>query len=211
MKTSTTLLIALLLSVFVKAQNPGYQKAMGEALTEMGTAQTAEDLQEAANSFSRIATMADGDYLPDYYAALSQINRSFRMQSAAERDKALEAARAHVEKAAELNPGSSEVEVLNGYVLMAKLTIDPANRGQKLTPQVMQSFGKAMGMDPENPRAKVMMARMELGTAQFFGSGTEKPCAMAQRSIPLFEKESPEGFEPSWGREIADGIIAECK
>ena len=95
---------------------------------------------------------------------------------------------------------------------MAKLSVNPAIRGMLLTPKVNAQFGKAMEMDPQNPRAAAMLARMKYGTAQFFNSSTEESCALAERSLALFNEESKtnRGINPSWGKGIAEGLLKAC-
>lgn len=210
MKTLIFTIGLLFLGLTTQAQNPQYMKAMGKALTEMGKAQSAEDIQKVANTFDRIAAQAPTEYLPNYYAALNMIHQSFRTRGTAERDIILDGALERVKTAQGVSPGNDELEVLYGYAMMAKMVADPQTRGQQYSPIIMQSFGKAMGMDPTNPRAMAMMARMELGTAQFFGSEPTKACGMAQQSLELFASEKPEGFEPSWGKEQAEEILQNC-
>ncbi len=212
MKTISISLV-LLISLFtnVHAQDSDYQRAMGEALDELAQAKSAGQLQSLANSFERIANQASTEFHPHYYAAFVLINSSFSLNEAKERDQIIDKAFTHVEKAEALNPGNDEIEVLRGYALMAKMVVDPMARAQQYSPRIMQSFGKAMAMNPENPRAAAMMARQELGTSQFFGTEPVKACSLAQQSLSLFEKEQPQGFNPRWGRDLALEVSLACK
>jgi tetratricopeptide (TPR) repeat protein len=209
MKKSVMIIFALI-TLGTQAQDGAYQQAMGQALGQFGQAQSAEQLQAAANSFERISAQSPEGLYPYYYAALAMINSSFKMEETASRDQVLERAMAQIERADALHPNNDEIEVLRGYNLMAQLAIDPASRGQRLSPAVMQSFGKAMAMNPQNPRATAMMARQEFGMAQFFGSDTARACGMAAMSIELFEAEKASGFEPNWGRSMAEGLLQQC-
>jgi tetratricopeptide (TPR) repeat protein len=206
------LTITLLLAVIiVNAQNSAYQKAMQKAFAEMEAADSAEEIQAVANTFERISQKAEGEYLPHYYAALSLLNYNWYLQNPTERDKVIDQALEHVKKAQELAPQDDEVEVLHGYGLMAKMTVDPMNRGQSYSPRVYQSYGKALAMNPQNPRAMTMMAQMELGTAQHFGTEPTKACELANQSIPLFEAETKtDDFQPTWGIDMAREILANC-
>jgi len=212
MKTVISLLILFLsINTNTFAQNSVYQQAMGEAMGQWGEAKSPEQMREVANSFERISNQATTEFHPHYYAAFVLINSSFAMQQATERDQIIDRAIDHVKKAAALSPGNDEVEVLRGYALMAKMVVDPMSRAQQYSPQIMQSFGKAMAMNPENPRAAAMMARQELGTAQYFGTEPVKACALAAQSLTLFEKEQVEGFNPGWGRDLAEEVSQACK
>jgi hypothetical protein len=210
MKKSILSFALFFIAISLFAQNGAYQQAMGAALGQLGEAKTTEEMHAVANTFERIGAQAEGEMHPHYYAALVLINSSFQIQNATEKDKVIDRAMEHVKKAAAIAPNSDEVEVLNGYSLMARMVVDPSTRGQNYSPRIMQSFGKAMGMNPKNPRAAAMMARQELGTAQFFGSDASRACGLAQKSISLFDEEKPQGFDPSWGRDLAEGVLASC-
>ncbi|NEN22687.1 hypothetical protein G3O08_04095 [Cryomorpha ignava] len=210
MKNQLSVLVLFFFTLTLSAQSPTYQKAMGQAMTAFAEAQTAADFTATANTFTRIAAAGDGEYLPDYYAALSLINQSFRVKDSAERDQLADKAMEHIDAAERISPKNVELEVLRGYALTAKMVVDPSTRGQKYSPMIAQHYGKAMQMDPQNPRAAAMMARNELGVAQFFGSEPTKACALAGRSLELFENETPDGFEPRWGKDVAMEVAAAC-
>src|SRR5690606_41405342 len=96
MKNQITVLAFFILSLTVSAQSPNYQKAMGQAMTAFAGAQTADDFNTSSNTFARIAAAGEGHYLPDYYAALSLINQSFRVKEAAQRDQLADKALDHI-------------------------------------------------------------------------------------------------------------------
>jgi hypothetical protein len=184
---------------------------MKKALAEMEAAETPEAMLAAANTFERIGQKATDEYLPNYYAALNLLNYNWTLQDAAKRDEVIDRAMEQVKMAQQLAPGSDEVEVLNGYALMAKMTVDPMNRGQSYSPRIMQSFGKAMAMNPANPRARIMMARMEIGTAQFMGTEPVKACELARQGAELLKNEKPsDELQPTWGMETAQEILRNC-
>lgn len=212
MKTlATTLLIIFATACSLSAQDGAYEKAMKKALVEMEAAQSPDAMLATANTFERIGQKATDEYLPSYYAALNLLNYNWTLQDPAQRDEVIERAMEQVKKAQAMAPNNDEVEVLNGYALMAKMTVDPMNRGQSYSPRIMQSFGKAMAMNPENPRAKIMMAQMEIGTAQFMGTEPTKACELARQGAELLEKEKPmDELQPSWGMDSAKEILKGC-
>lgn len=211
MKKVSLVLAVLLTAIFAKAQTGNYEKAMGQAMQSWSKAEGPADFNDVANSFSRIATAQDTAYLPDYYAAYVQIIESFYLTDAAKRDQLLAEAQTHIDRADKMSPGNSEVEVMKGYALMAKMVVDPQTRGQQYSPMIMQSFGKAQSMDPTNPRAVIMMARIKLGSAQFFGTGSDEACALAQQGKDMLDKETANGFEPHWGEHEAGAVLKNCK
>lgn len=198
---------------FVKASDPAYVQAIQKQIEAMKTIQNAEESQAVSNGFLRIAEANASEWLPLYYAALTQTTAAFRFD--VNKDQYFDQALELVKKADGIAPGNSEVTALHGYILMGKISLDPANRGQSLSPEAMQLFGKAISLDRENPRAVTLMSQMELGMAQFFGSGPEKACGMARMGLELFAKERAKVDEnyilPTWGKMNAEQVVSACK
>lgn len=211
MKTIYLSIISLFTCFTLMAGNGAYEKAMQKNLEAMAHAQDKQAMLEAANGFERIANNEPEEWLPLYYAALTYINMSFFETGVEAKDAALNKASSFIDRASFIAPEESEIVLLEGYQTMMLLSADPGNRGQSLSPKVMQLFGKAMQMNPENPRAYYLMAQMEFGTAQFFGNGTEKACALVNKSLELFGKGTSENtISPSWGEENANKLGQEC-
>ncbi|MCF1751998.1 hypothetical protein [Mariniradius sediminis] len=215
---NSILTIALLLAsmVSIVASNDAYVQAMQKALTNMRSAASVEDLKKSANAFARIAEMNTSEWLPDYYAALTYANMGFRSQgSLAEKDEFYAQAKKHIQKADAISPNNSEIVAVQGFITMGELAADPQSRGQHLSGEAMQLFGKAISLNRQNPRAIVMMAQMEYGMAQFFGQGPEKACGLLNSSLELFAKEEAskvEGsIEPRWGKSMAEEMKQMCK
>lgn len=207
------LLIGLLVAGFsLHAQGEqAYIKAMSKGLQAMGSAQTVEEIQGVASQFERIAAKVDSEWHPFYYAGLNYINMSMRAEGISTKDKYTAKAQEFIEKAIELDPNNSEIVALQGYNYMAQLAADPGNRGQMLSGKAMQQFSMAIKLNPENPRANALMAQMQFGMAQFFGSPTDKPCGMAQKTIPAFDaEEKGKSLDPTWGKEMAESLISQC-
>ncbi|QSE98787.1 tetratricopeptide repeat protein [Fulvivirga lutea] len=213
MKKLTLILTLLVGALFTNAKDKSaYINAMQDQIETFKGSKSQEELQASANAFERIAQKENEEWLPLYYAAHAYIKIGFNNTlSLDERDSYFDKAIALIEKAGEISPNNSELTALKGFALMGKLSADPANRGQTMSPLVMQTFGQAMQQNPENPRALVLMAQMEFGMAQFFGNGTEKACGMANGSLALFEAEASEGINPTWGAGQAQALLSKCK
>lgn len=184
-----TIFIALLITSFaVKAQGQAeYMQAMVKGLQSMGAERSLENLQASAGQFERIAANVKDQWHPHYYAALNYINASFTVEGIKEKDQLLDKARPFVDKALKLQPNNSEVVALDGFYLMAKLAADPNSRGQSLSGIASQTFSMAIKLDAKNPRAMALMAQMQYGTAQFFGSSTAGACGMVEK-VFLYSK-----------------------
>ncbi len=211
MKNLLVSALILFNTILLQAGNGQYEAAMQKNLQHLQQANDKNALLEVANTFERIAGNEPKEWLPSYYAALAYINMSFKEDGLKAKDASLEKAAQWIGKAAQVAPHESEIVALQGYQSMMSLSADPATRGQSMTPKTMQLLGQAMQMNPENPRAYYLMAQMEFGTAQFFGNSTDKACALAQKSVVLFEKTGEEkSLSPAWGRNGARELAANC-
>jgi len=191
--------------------NDSFEKAMLARIAQLDTASSQEQLIAVANAFERIAQKESSEWLPLYYAGLAYTYLGFDQKfTLSEKDKYFAKAEELAANAAEVSANNSEITTLQGFALMGKLSADAANRGQSLSPQVMQLFGKAMAQNPDNPRALYLMAQMEMGVARFFGKSPDKACGMLKQSVVLFEAQPTKGIEPSWGYEPAKAILQQC-
>lgn len=214
MKTYTFLIAFVLHSVAVFSQpNEAFEEAMKVQIQAMNEVTDAEAAQEVSNAFLRIAEAESSEWLPLYYAALTKIEAAFRFDI--NKDQEFDSAIELIQQASELSPNNSELTALHGYALMGKLSLDPVSRGQSMSPQVMQLFGMAINQDRENPRAVTLMAQMELGMAEFFGSGPQKVCGMARIALDLYKSESAKVDEnyilPTWGAPTAEELAKKCQ
>lgn len=211
-KLSTTLALAFAFIFSAFCADPAYENAMKKQVTAMKNIQTLEESQAVTNAFLRIAEAKPEEWLPLYYAAYLQTTAVFRFE--VDKDQYLDQAMTLVEKAEKIGVDNSEITAMKGYVVMGKISLDPASRGQSLSPQAMQLFGKAISLDRENPRALMLMSQMEQGMAQFFGSGPEKACGLARNAIALYSKEeakvSDDYLLPTWGKTQAEQVAKAC-
>lgn len=214
MKTILSTLVLVFAFIFnVSANDPAFENAMKKQFSAMKTIQTPAESQTVTNGFLRIAEAKTSEWLPLYYAAYLQTMAAFRFE--VNKDQYFEQAMELVTKADKIAPNNSEITALKGFIIMGKLSVDPMNRGQEMSPLAMQTFGKAIALDKENPRATTLMAQMELGMSQFFGSGPEKACGLARMGLELFAKEEAKVTEsyllPTWGKDQAEMIVSQCK
>ncbi|WP_420318463.1 hypothetical protein [Ekhidna sp.] len=203
------LLIFGLLCAAAAMANGQFEKAMGESIPAMFSAQNPEELQNAINKLDRIGD-AEGDrWEPYYYAAFGYIRMSGMYEKAEDKDKYLDLAMTEVEKGDAIKPNDSELEAMRGYIHMIKLTVDPATRGMTYSGLAFTSFQKAIKLNPDNPRAHFLMGRMQHGTAQFMGGGNEDACASLFKAKDLFANGENEvnPFAPSWGKDGTDESI----
>jgi len=171
-----------------------------------------DDIQKAVNTFERIGAAEKTKWEPYYYASFGYIMMAVREQDGTKKDALLDLAQTAIGKATAIKSDESEIAAVEGFIHMIRTSVDPASRGQKYSTLAMQSYGKALGLNPENPRALALMARMQFGTASFFHQEPTEACETARKSLALFDKKPFElTIAPSWGRGIAEELVKGCK
>lgn len=200
------LALGLIFSQHLLADND-YEQAMKKGIENLHNAQSPEAMQQVAHYFERIAAAEIEQWLPYYYAAYTRITLGVMEQS----DTQLDQAQGHLDQIADQQGDASEVSALQGYLYMIRVSLDPANRGPHLAPQATETLSKAVQMNPENPRAVMLLAQMQYGTAQFFKSDLSEACQSVEKALLLFDQEKPaSALAPAWGKEIAQAIHQEC-
>ena len=199
------------LTIFANSDEK-FMKAMGSTIPGIFKATNLEEMTPIINKLTRIASAEPEKWEPSYYTGFAYIRLSQMSKVPAEKDKYIDLAIEQINKGISIAPGESEMETLKGYALMMKMVVDPMTRGQEYSPLVFGSFQKAIAMNEKNPRAWMLLGQMQLGTAQFFNSGTEEGCATVNKSINLFNsQESPNPIYPSWGLQSAKEVVKSCK
>lgn len=213
MKKTILIITAMIITATGFAGGMKYQKTMGKTLAGFGEAKTVEDYRELGNKFLRIAEAEKNEWLPYYYHAQCYIIMSFEEKGSAEqKDEYLDEAQKSVDKLMEIAAGESETHVMQGLLYTARLMVNPMSRGQKYSALSAQSVGTALGIEPENPRARYMKLANDVGTAQFFGEDVSKYCDRAQKLYDEWDDYKPKSrIHPVWGKENVAEILEGCK
>jgi hypothetical protein len=212
MKT-TTLILAFALSFIVSLADDGkYIEVMQKNIMTVYTAKTIPDLQAVVNTFERVGAAEKTKWEPFYYASFGYIMMASREADLTKKDSYLDQADAAIKKASAIASNESEIVAIEGFIQMLRIGVDPATRGQQYSGLAMQSFGKAVGLNPENPRALGLLAQMQFGTAQFFGSSTAEACGTADKALEKFATYKPASpLSPQWGKEMTVELKEKCK
>lgn len=210
MKNSILLLI-LFLSVNYAHANK-YESAMSSAIDKLYAANGLEAYISAASTFERIGEAENDRWLPYYYASLGYIWTSHTTKDADTKDEYLDKAQALIDKAEKISPNNDEIVTVQGYIYMMKIVVDPPSRGPEYSGIAMQKFGTAIGMNIENPRALLLLGRMQMGSDQFFGNDLTESCGMIMKASQMFDNyETKSKLDPSWGKEMAEIFVKECQ
>jgi len=212
MKT-INLFFLMIIAVTTWANDDKYYEQMGKQIQAVYTAKTTEEYQVAINALDRIASAEKTRWEPFYYSAFGNIMLATKEKEGSKKDAYLDLALAAIYKGKALVPAESELVALEGFVHMIRVTVDPASRGQQYSGLAMQTYGKALGMNPNNPRAMSLLAQMQFGTAQFFGQVPTEACETARKALTLFDApaKSDNLLAPHWGKEMTTALVERCK
>ena len=208
----TIIVILAFISSMTFANDDKYTEQMSKNIDAVYKAQTNEQFQQAINAFERIGNAEKTKWEPFYYASFGYLMQATREQDGGKKDQLLDLAAASLDKAKAVKENESEIVALEGFIYMIRLTVDPATRGPQYSGMAMQSFGKAIGLNPENPRALAFMAQMQYGTAEFFKSSTADACATLAKSLEKFASfKTDNQLAPQWGKGMAEEMKEQCK
>jgi hypothetical protein len=206
--------IAILLTALTgMSQSKEFAGAMGEALGQYANCKSVDDFQALGNRFGLIANAEKTEWLPLYYHAHCYIIMSFMEPTdAVKKDSYLDVAEKSITKMIELVPKESEVYALQSMLYSARLVVNPMERGQKFGALSGQAVGMALGLDANNPRAKFIKLRNDMGSAQFFGKDPKEFCPQASELLANWDNykvKSP--LYPAWGKNQVAEIVEDCK
>lgn len=167
---------------------------------------------EAVAMFERIAAAEKDSWLPNYYVALVSTTTAFSSKDKTQIDALLTKAQTALDIEIQKQPNHPELLVMQAMIHTAWISFDPMTNGMKLSGRVMEIYGKAEAIAPENPRVVMGKTEFEMGSAKFFGTDTKPLCAKALKAVELYATFKPQSpFHPNWGLERAQAIVSACK
>lgn len=205
----TVFLIALLFATGLKAQGK-YEAGMAKGLGEMKAAKTAEDFLKNSAFFERIANAEKTQWLPWYYAALSNIQTGW-MDEKSDKDKLAEKSIELIVKAEQLGGDKSELYCLRNMVASQQMMVDPMTRWQTYGAEASKNLENAKKENPDNPRAYFLEAQSKFNTPEAFGGGKKAAKPFFEKAVELYKKEKPASeLHPVWGADEATRLLEEC-
>ncbi|RZS93345.1 hypothetical protein [Aquimarina brevivitae] len=206
MKTLITIITLLCLQFAIGQQN--YNKGMSKAF-ELWKAQQTD---EAANLFERIAGAEKENWIPFYYAAQIHIISTYNTKEGKEIESRLAKAQNLVNEAKTFSDNNAEVLVLEAMLNTAYVAYKPNVYGMKLSAKVEELYQQAKALEPNNPRAILYHAEWKMGSARFWGKDPKAFCPEVEKAILYFENaEEPKvPFYPHWGMKQVTRVQKIC-
>lgn len=206
MKTLIITTAMLLTAFFTQAQSQ-FEQGMNKAFELWKTGNPTE----ASAMFERIASVEKDNYLPNYYVALVNTTTAFQEKDKEKVAALLNKAQESVDIEFAKDPENAEILVMQALIYTAWISSDPMTNGMKLSGKVMELYGKAEKLAPENPRVVFGKAEFEIGGARYFKQDTKPMCAQIDKAITLFSNFKPESvYHPNWGLDRALQAQKEC-
>ena len=197
----------LVVSTITQAQS-NFEKGMDKALSLM----EAGKFQESEQLLERIAGAEKSEWLPHYYIARINSMISWNEKDETVLRAQLEKAQKHLDAAFKIDESNPELVIMQAQVLTNWVAYDGMTYGMKYGAKISELYGKAIALQPENPRANFCKAEWEIGSARYFGKDTKPFCQQIEKSIELFANfQSPSELHPNWGLNRAKEAMSECQ
>jgi hypothetical protein len=202
------------------SQSEKFVKAMEEKLSGFDSVRSTEGLQELANSFERIAEAEKTQWLPYYYAALTNVNLGFNYAMAAgsmggnaeKVDPLADKAEKLLNKAEELSKDNSEIFVIKKLIATVRMMGDVMNRYMTYGPIASQALETAKKLNPENPRVYVLEGTDQFTTPEQFGGSKTEAKRLLELAVKKFEAFKPESsIHPTWGMGQTQYFLSQMK
>lgn len=200
-KLITILFFAVLFVVVSRADDTRYVGAMKKNISQLDSLKGLNSMMDLKNSFLRIAGAEKDKWLPYYYAAYLQIIISYVDTSKSDKDALLDESEKYITIADSLQPDESEIYVLKGMILQARLQVDPMNRFMKYGAQMNSLFQKAQSLDPTNPRPDYLLAMNLYYTPEAYGGGPKVAKPLLESALKKYDEFVPKNeLMPVWGK-----------
>jgi hypothetical protein len=194
------------------AQSEKFTKAMTTAIAQWDSAKTADDMQSISATFERIAEAEKTQWLPYYYASLSQVIYGFMKNDMANNDAFAGKAETLLTKADGLQPNNSEISCVKSMIATLRMLVNPQARWQQYGATIQTELENAKKQDPSNPRPYYLQGQNLRNTPEQFGGGCNSAKPLLEEAVKKFEAFKPvSDIAPSWGKAQTEKVLATCK
>jgi hypothetical protein len=198
------------------AQSDRYTKAMQDRIAAVDSVRNPQALQDLSAAFERIGEAEKTQWLPFYYAALTQVNAAYMMGmenlKADKVDPIADKAEALLNKAEALQKSHSEIFVLKKMIASLRMMADPMSRYMTYGPVAAEALQTAKTLNPENPRVFLLDAQDKFFTPEQFGGSKAEAKKLFEQALQKYDSFKPATpLDPVWGRSTAQYFLAQIK
>jgi len=207
MKKTISVLALVAMVTASQAQSDKYLKAMEERVNAMDTVKTQSGWQSLANSFERIGDAEKNQWLPYYYAALSNVMTGYMMMNSpagasnsTQLDLLGDKAEVLLGKAEAIESENSEIFCVKKMVATLKMSADPMNRYQTYGPRAAEALARAKALDAGNPRVYLLEGQDKFFTPEQFGGSKVAAKQLFEEALAKYDSHKPKSsIHPRWG------------
>ena len=204
----TLLVLSLLVTMGASAQSDKYTQVMQKTIALMDSSKSIDDLQSVAGSFERIGDAEKTKWLPYYYAALAQTLVGWNPEV---KDKDANAAKINVYLTkAEAIEKNGELYAIENMVATQQMLVDPQTRWATNGKDAGAALQKGLQVDPNNPRLYYLQGMSLFNTPPQFGGGKDKAKPLFEKAVALYKSAQPAPLAPTWGKNEAEKMLAQC-
>lgn len=212
MKKMFFVLLSLAIVTKGVAQSEKFTKAMTSTISQMDSAKTADDMLAASAAFERIADAEKNQWLPYYYAALSQVIYTFMKNDMSNNDAFAGKAEQLLNKADGLQPDNSEISCVKSMIATLRMLVNPQQRWQQYGATIQQELDNAKKQDPTNPRPFYLQGQNLRNTPEQFGGGCNSAKPVLEEAMKKYAAFKPASdIAPNWGKNQVEKTLASCK
>lgn len=217
MKKQFLFITAFTIAITSFSQSEKYTKAMEQLVPAVDTTRSLDGLNNLANSFQRIADAEKNQWLPYYYAAMTNVSAAYvmsmgQMGMADKTDPVADKAETLLNKAAELSKDNSEIYCVKKMIASLRLMGDPQNRYMTYGPAAEEALATAKSLNPANPRVTLLEAQDKFFIPEQFGGSKTEAKKLFEESIKKYEAFKPEtSIHPTWGMAQAKYFLSQIQ
>ncbi len=200
---------ALLLSLSGSAQSDKYTQSMQKNIALLDSAKTTDELLSLAGTFARIGDAEKTQWLPYYYAALAQTWIGWN-PATKDKDANSQQINAYLAKAEAIEK-NAETYAVENMSATQQMLVDPQSRYMTNGIDAATALQKGLAADPNNPRLYYLQGMSLFGTPPQFGGGKDKAKPLFEKSVALYKTAQPKPLYPTWGRQQAETMLAQCQ
>jgi hypothetical protein len=189
--------------------SPAFPSSWKDLAARISTANSDASFRNIVAALREADPPQEAPWLQPYYLGLCFILHSLQAHGDARRDSLLLQAEAQLSPLLQSHAEEAEVHIAYGFLLQAKIMVSVWTRGPLLIGEVERALGKALKLDPNNPRAHFLMGQTQLHKPALLGGGARKALPSLQRAAALFEQEGARPLPyPNWGADQNGALLA---
>jgi hypothetical protein len=216
MKKTLFSLCLMVSFTFAVAQSAKYESAMQAKVATVDSIRSEQGLLDLSAAFERIGDAEKTQWLPYYYAALTQVNSAYMggMQNlnAKKVDPVADKAEALLNKAEALEKNNSEIYIIKKMIASLRMMGDPMNRFMTYGPMAAEALQTARTLNPANPRVFLLEGQDKFFTPEQYGGSKPEAKRLFEEALKKYETFQPASpLEPVWGKKTAQYFLSQIK